>query len=115
MKKAMILTAALAVILSGCASTKFEDKYDSKEGWRRGNIDQIGKNIVTDRYLTVDCRQNKLADAQGQFAQVRFYHNKFWRTGVFPLDHGAVYKPGDDVYVNMLDCRLPMVKQQTER
>lgn len=100
-----ILLAVVAAVLVGC-QTVYEDKYDWKDGWRRGLVIDVGAaDQLGDRRFR-DCRPQSANDERQQlkFVVVSFVHAGRPRHAVVPVAPSAPWRLNSPVYVNVFDC-----------
>ncbi|MDB5813057.1 MAG: hypothetical protein JWN23_174 [Rhodocyclales bacterium] len=112
MKANIVMYVALSVGTLMCAacSTVYEGKYERDAGWRRGTILEVaqGKGIVQAGWR--DCRKDMPEEivAKRVFATVKFFGSHRESTITVPLQEGAHFKGGDQVYVNIKNCQAPV-------
>lgn len=111
MKKKIFLwlAAALAMLLlSGCASAVYDEKYSWADGWREGKVNHFvwGDKAVQKYESTCKGMQ---AEPTDRFAVVihRNHNQPRWSTVKLPTN--TTIKVGDNVYVNVLNCREPLI------
>lgn len=109
MTNRFLFPALLAMTCVAC-STVYEGKYARDDGWRRGKVLEVagGANIAQAGWR--DCRKELSAAviATRQFATVEFLGRHRSSTITVALPEAAHYQPGDQVYVNIVDCKAPV-------
>ena len=99
--------AAAALALSGCASLE-DPNHRMAEGWRLGEVIEIGEAARMTGGATVDCRgllpPEQLANRQ--FARMRYTYSRFSRTMVVPVSSSFPLKPGTFAWIKARDCSV---------
>lgn len=115
MKKTLLtLGVALAfVMLSGCSTPVFENRYAVSEGWRIGKVTKL---VSADEFLKAGgtrCREmeirpnDRFAFIQRQVTRARGHFAK--------LDPGTGIAVGDEVYFNAWKCDQPPIVPKVPR
>lgn len=115
------LIVALLSLATGC-STIYEGKFDSDDGWRVGKVIATGTDNTLFKTAGLDCRREQLSDATritNQFAYVQFeFHALFGkyfyggakrRHAIVFIPANESYRNGEAVYVNIRNCKMPLV------
>lgn len=109
MKNSMLsLVVALAfLMLSGCSTPVYENRYAVSEGWRIGRVTKL---VSAEEFLKTDsprCREmeirptDRFAFIQRQVTRTRGHFAK--------VDPGSGIAVGDEVYYNAWDCDQPQL------
>lgn len=113
------LGLALALLLAAGCATSRNGPYDSRDGWRVGEVLRIG-NGAGFGTASVDCRGAIDASAQPatRFAYVQLDFRRIGRKypaqgttqrfAIVPVPPGQRIAPGDDIHLNVRDCSLPI-------
>lgn len=111
---AVTMLAILAPI-AGCTSMD-DGRYRHEQGWRVGNILQIGPGTTAFPPAAFDCRRaaSSAGSIEHDFAYVHlvnahedgkyFNSNSKVRNAIVRIPPGASFKEGEGVYVNIRDC-----------
>jgi hypothetical protein len=102
----LILLVAAAAALSGCSSM-FENKYDFREGWRRGEVLQIMDGHAVQRPRFWQCTRSLGAEERaGRRFVVLAYHQVPYRARrhLVAVPPDLELRPGQRVYVNVSQC-----------
>lgn len=108
-----IRTALLAAawVVSGCAATAYEGKYDFSDGWRKAEVIEVSPASDLERPDFFTCVRQ--ADPQqrsgGQFVVMKYLRMGKAVQHAQPLQPGQRWSPGDRVYVNLSDCKGEIV------
>ena len=97
----------LWAVVAACAS-EGDRLHPFAQGWVEARVTQIDGPLHTPLTPADDCRQ---ADAGSAFryAEVDFWWRGFSRRRIARLPReGTALRDGDFVYVNLLDCGLPL-------
>ena len=110
MKKTMLsLVAALAfLMISGCSTPVYEDRYAWSDGWRVGTVTKM---VPADEFLKTSgfrCRQEKI-DPTDQVAIIKWRQVAHTRWHFGKVDPGSGLAVGDEVYFNARDCDQPQM------
>lgn len=101
-----IALAIMALGLSGCAA--FGEKGSRtpfSDGWRRGEVLELGTAQELRRTSYRDCRNEGTPPSpETRYAYVQYLWNSQPQWIVAPMAVGADFKPGDFVYVKVGDC-----------
>jgi hypothetical protein len=100
-----------ATLLSGCASTVYEGKYDWAKGWRAAEVVEVTTAAEMERPRFYECVR-KAAPQQaesGKFVVVKYRQMSRTQRRAIPLQPGQTFAPGDLVYVKAGDCVTPVV------
>lgn len=107
--KRVALFVAAAALLSGC-STLFEGKYDFRDGWRTGKVEQIvsGDALTQPRYWRCT-RESSPEELAGKRYAILTYDTPS-RSGqrrrhVVALPPDLELRSGQSVYVNAFACK----------
>lgn len=115
---------ALLSLTSGCI-TVYEGKYDPSQGWLMGTVLETGPNTASFEFSSVDCRRAMpQTEVMGtRFAYIQYAYGPTFgkyiskatnpRHAVVPIRAGIDVKEGDDVYVNVRDCAIPLGQPAT--
>lgn len=100
---------AILLATAGC-STVYDDRYDFKDGWREGEVLEIGSASAIRSPQFSDCRAEAKPEqiAKGKFVLVAFNHMRHVQRRVAPVPTGSDLKRGEMVYVNVNDCDAPL-------
>jgi hypothetical protein len=116
----MRVIAASALIagtlLSGCASTVYEGKYDWADGWRAAEVVEVTTAAEMERPRFYECvRKATLQQAEsGKFVVVKYRQMSRSQRRAIPLQPSQSFAPGDTVYVKAGDCGTPLVTREGE-
>ena len=105
-----IKTFALAAmaLLSGC-TTIYEGRYDFQDGWRKGEVVEVGTAETLALKRQGDCRKDGATYApQAHYAVVKYRSNRRSASRVVPVPEGRVVKAGDLVYLKLKDCNAAL-------
>ena len=106
--KPVMLAAAAGALLSGC-STLFEGKYDFREGWRQGKVEQIVSGDALQRPRFWQCTRRASPEEVAGHRYVILSYDRPSRLGrrlhVVALPPDLDLYPGQPVYVNAFTCR----------
>ena len=106
MKIIGLVIAIAGLSLTGCANDLYEGRYAWSDGWRLGRITETGVGLDFQKGLAKNC--NATLPADQRFAIVRLGSGRgFWRTVPIPSD--ASWKENDALYINVLDCKAPLI------
>lgn len=117
-RRGAIACSTIAILgLTGCITTE-ESPYPLKNGWRAAKIEEIGPAAKLRQIPpSEDCR---IAATQTQRQADRFAVVSYWSivplrrspsdwiSRVVPLDTVSSLGVGDSIYVNILDCNVPV-------
>ena len=104
---------AAAAALAGCAMPMFEGGRSWSEGWREGEVAQVGtaRELGSQRFH--DCRYRgggAGSDAPGRFAVVRVHDMGLLRDHVVPVEPGKEPQVGATVLTNARGCEAPIAR-----
>ena len=108
MKRTMLLSATASVLLmiSGCCTPVYENRYAWSDGWRVGTVTKM---VPANEFLKTSgfrCRQEKI-DPTDQVAIIKWRqvaHTR-WHSARVGQDSGIAV--GDEVYFNAWNCDQP--------
>lgn len=102
-----------ALLLTGCASTVYEGKYDWSEGWRKAEVMavQTAPEMERPRFFTCVRQANPEQLATTRFAVVKYRQLSRNQRQAVPLQPGESAAVGESVYVKAGDCQAPLVHQ----
>lgn len=107
-------TIVLAAIMLGGCTTVYEGKYAHDAGWREAIIQKVGNASEIETPQFSDCRKSMPTHqlAATRFALVTFKHMGRSQMRVVPLQAGGPATVGAMVYMNAVDCSLPMAPRR---
>ncbi len=95
-------------LLSGC-TTIYEGRYDFHEGWRKGEVVEVGTAENLQMRPMGDCRKRGATSApQTYYAVVKYRGARRIDSRVVPVPEGRTVKVGDPVYLKLFDCNAPL-------
>jgi hypothetical protein len=100
-----VLIAAVAFMLSGCASMSPEAVERHQAGWKAGWVKRIGTADQLGARLKHDCRGDASVKADEAFALVSYPHGRTRHTAIGVVPSGLSLKEGQEVWVSTRDCR----------
>ena len=105
------LFAATLLATTGC-STVYERQLRFSDGWREGDVLEVGSASTIKSPQFSDCREATIspqAAANGKFVLVAFRYMSRIERRVVPLPIESNFATGEMVYVNVADCSLPLM------
>ena len=95
---------------AGCASNiVHEGKYAQDEGWRKGEIVQMGPASSMTRHAFRDCRKKLTEDGDdARYAAVAYRRNGGHYAHIVKIPGEAQLQVGSRVYVNIDSCDAPL-------
>lgn len=108
-----LLAALAATALAGCAAPVFEGGRLWSEGWREGEVEQVGTTREVGYQRFYDCRYRSGGggrDALGRFAVVRVQNMGRLRDHVVPVEPGKEPVVGAAVLTNFRSCEPPVTR-----
>lgn len=107
--KAIAMTIVV-LALSGCAVLTTHDvRYPLSEGWRKGQVLEVGSEQGLRRSKFQDCRDDgTVRPPQTRYAYVEYRRTKLREWRVVAMAANQHFKPGDFVYVKIDDCKAPV-------
>ena len=100
-----------ATLLSGCASTVYEGKYDWSEGWRAAEVVEVATAAEMERPRFHKCVREASPEqlANTRFAVVKYRQMSRTQRRAVPLGTADKVAPGDPVYFKEGTCNTPLV------
>ena len=115
--KVLTATACVAALagLAGCASNiVHEGKYAQDEGWRKGEVVEIGPASSITRHSFRDCRPASVSgENDTPYAVVVFLRNGHQYARITKLPGDGQLRVGDKVYVNIENCEAALPKRSS--
>jgi len=113
MKKKFFLwpmTLLAMLMIGGCASPVYEEKYAWTEGWREGRVNRLTLGEEAVRKYRASCSEARV-ESTDRFAVVEWkqHERRRWFTARLPKDANATV--GDEVFVNILNCQEPVISR----
>jgi len=105
------LLAATLLVTASC-STVYERQLRFSDGWREGDVLEVGPSSTIKSPQFSDCREAPLspqAAANDKFVLVAFQYMSRIEGRVVPLPVESSFTTGEMVYVNVADCSLPLM------
>lgn len=99
----------LAVAMSGCAALSWDERFPLEAGWRSGFVKEIGAGSHFHARLSAACRQALEPSGADRFATVHVTHMQRHYDYTAPIGQDSSLGRGDKVYVNVRDCRGPVI------
>ncbi|MBV8633455.1 MAG: hypothetical protein JO002_03105 [Burkholderiaceae bacterium] len=107
----------LTVLLAGCTNlSACRDGYE--QGWRAGEVQATEAVTAIYPVAGIDCRSSLQLTGAQRIAYIQFvfdpiagkyfYGGPKHRHAIVPIPEGVDLQAGERVYVNILDCRLPL-------
>lgn len=115
MKHGAGLLALVTMLLAGC-STLYDNKYDFRQGWRKGEVARIttGEAIRRPGYWTCTRRTTVEQRSGRQYAVIAYRQVPYRpRQHLVPLPPGLDLHPGQRVYVKLDACEAGIALPQS--
>jgi hypothetical protein len=95
-----------AILLSGCAATVYDGKYDWSEGWRSAEVVEVAAASEMERPRFYDCVRRATPEklATTKFAVVKYRSMSRTQRRAVPLAQGQTLRAGDPVLVQVETC-----------
>ena len=93
-----------AWLLSGCAAV-CNSVYNYEQGWSEAVVESLAPDARQLAQISLDCRATA---PQGRYAYVRYEVALRPRHAMVAVADGLELQPGQRVYINTRDCRLPI-------
>lgn len=103
----IVVAGGLAVFLAaGCAwPIVYEGRFDYDDGWRQGEVLEVGTYDGLPRASLGDCRTiDEERTSSNDYARVEYRGARPQSTRIVPLARDQTLKAGDLVYVKIDDC-----------
>ena len=113
--KAIPFYLAGALLLTGCASTVYEGKYDWSQGWRKAEVVAVQTAAEMERPRFFTCVRQASAEqlATTRFAVVKYRQMSRTQRQAVSLQPGESTAVGESVYIKAGDCRTPLVHRDS--
>jgi hypothetical protein len=108
------LIVVVSVLLAGC-STLYENKYDFRDGWRKGEVARItpGEAILRPGYWQCTRRTTVEQRSGRQYAVVAYRQVPYRpRQHLVPVPPGLELQEGQPVYVKLDACEAAIALPQ---
>jgi hypothetical protein len=105
-RSGLVLLSAATALVAGC-STVYENKYEFRDGWRKGEVVRITVGEAIQRPVFWNCTRKTTAEQRSgrQYAVVAYRQVPYRpRQHLVPLPSGVLLHPGQRVYVNVGTC-----------
>lgn len=104
------LYLAGALLLTGCAITVYESKYDWSEGWRKAEVVAVQMAAEMERPRFYTCVRTATPEqlASTRFAVVKYKQISRTQRRAVPLQPIDKIASGDVVYVKVDNCTSPI-------
>lgn len=105
---------ALPLVLAACALV-YEGRYDYDAGWRKATVLAQGGASDINQKAAIDCRDPSPTADMRQFVYVRYNHVPYYfHRGIVAVPEGWQLSIGERLYVNILDCKEPIVRARID-
>lgn len=105
-----VLFLAAATLLASCAS-EGDRQHPLSDGWHYATIFRIDTGFEAMHPASFDCRLNDRGSG-GRYAEVDYRVSRMLRHRIVRLPaEGPEFHVGDKIYVNVLDCALPIARR----
>lgn len=102
-------TLGLVVLLASCAS-EGDHQHPLSDGWHYATIFRVGGEFEPTHPSRFDCRLED-GESWARYAEVAYRANHALRHRIVRLPaEGPEFHVGDKVYVNVLDCSVPVAR-----
>ena len=107
----LLAAAATALLISGCGTPIYADRYSWSDGWRDGKVVQVlqGSDVPYARWYR--CLKDVSPEERSGrlYAQVIFRQGRYKREWL-PVPKDVELHPGDAAYFNPYRCDADIVK-----
>ena len=107
----LTMAIVIAVYLTGCSSLKYEDKYAWNDGWRVGQIEEIGAGIEYSTKIKQACVT--LPTSSSMFAKVKFRNSSRSEWRVVQISNQSNLKQNGSVLINIFDCKKTVIPKSS--
>ena len=103
--------STFGAVLTGCAATVYEGKYDWNEGWRKAEVVavQTAAEMERPRFFTCVRQASPEQLATTRFAVVKYREMSRTQRRAIPLQPGDSAAIGESVYIKVGDCQAALV------